>query len=106
MASAPVAQALATQWTPALAPSSSPTTRGRAVGHEHRHGVRRDPAGPARLEDVVLGEQGLRPADAGADADRESLRVQPVAVGQAGVGPGLLGGDQRDAPRTGRAGAA
>ena len=47
----------------------------RAVGHQHRHGVRRDPARPARLQDVVLGEQGLRAADAGADADREPLPV-------------------------------
>ncbi len=77
IASAPVAQALATQWTPACAPSSRPTQRGRAVGHEHRHGVRGDPAGPAGLQDVVLGEQGLRAADAGADADGEPLRVEP-----------------------------
>ena len=58
IASAPVAQALAGACTPALAPSSRPDPGGRAVGHEHRHGVRADPPGAARLQDVVLVEQG------------------------------------------------
>jgi hypothetical protein len=68
--------------------------RGRAVGHEHRDGERRDPLGALLLEDVVLVEQGDRATDTGADDDRYPQRVH-AGVGGAGVPPGLLGGDDR-----------
>ena len=90
-----MAQALATECTPALAPSSRPTQAAGPFGISIGTVCGETRRGPGRLQDVVLGEQGLRAADAGADADGEPLRVE-AGVGQAGVGPGLLRGDQRD----------
>ena len=65
IASAPVAQALATQWTPAWAPSSSPTQAAGPLGMSIGTVCGETRRGPAGLQDVVLGEQGLRAADAG-----------------------------------------
>ena len=95
MASAPVAQALATQWTPALAPSSSPTKAAGPLGMSIGTVCGRDPPGPAGLQDVVLGEQGLRAADAGADADREPLRVDARRRPGPASAQACCGGDER-----------
>nr|BFE75601.1 hypothetical protein GCM10020092_089020 [Actinoplanes digitatis] len=78
---------------------------GGAVGHQHRHGVRADPARPEGLQDVVLGQQGLRAADAAAEADGEPLGVE-TGVLEAAVGPGLVAERSARSPRSGRAGAA
>ena len=91
IASAPVAQALATQWTPAWAPNSSPTNAAGPLGMSIGTVCGETRRAPLGLQDVVLGEQGLGAADAGADADREPLRVDARRLpAQTGVGPGLL----------------
>src|SRR6185295_13336729 len=56
-------------------------------------GVRRHPARPAGLQDVVLGQQGLRAADAAAHHDREAVLGHARL---AGLRPGLPGRDQRE----------
>ncbi len=78
---------------------------GRPVRHQHGHGVRADPPGSGLLQDVVLAEQGLSPADAAADNDGEPLRIDSGrdrragirgSGSQAGVLPSLMRRDQRD----------
>src|SRR6266542_1755999 len=65
---------------------------GGAVGHEHRYRVRRDRPRAARLQEVVLREQGQGPADAAADDHPEALLLD---VRSARVGPSLPCGDDR-----------
>ena len=63
----------------------------RPARHEHRHGVRGDPRGPAFLEGVVGIEQGEEAADARAD---DRAHAQRVHLGAAGIGPRLARGDE------------
>ena len=65
---------------------------GRGVGHEHRHGERGDPTGALLEQRVVVGEQRGDAADAGGERDAEALGLEAGAL-EAGVGPGLVGGD-------------
>ena len=68
---------------------------GRGVGHQHRNGERADPAGALLLLHIPLVEGGHQPADAGADRDAEAFGFGEVVLAEpeAGIGPGLAGGD-------------
>ncbi len=46
------------------------------VGHQHRDGERRDPAGALLLEDVVVVEEGVDAADAGGHRDPDALVLE------------------------------
>ena len=96
MASAPEAQALTGACTPPLAPIGEPDRGGGAVGHEHRDGEGGDPLGALLLQDVVLAEQGQRPADAGAEDDGDALGVDPGVARRRSRRHASLGGDDRD----------
>ncbi len=68
---------------------------GRAVGHQHRHGQREDPARALLLQRVVGRQQRPDAADPGRDDHSQALGVE---LGPAGVGPGLPRGGERVLP--------
>ncbi len=76
---------------------------GRAVGHEHGHGVRGDAAYALLLQHVVLVEQGDHAADAGGDDRTQPLGLDLLVLtggtGEARVRPRLAGRDQRELRR-------
>ena len=101
---------------PARAPNSMLDLAGGAVGHQHRHGERRD-ALPALLPQRVVAVEGGddAPDPAGDDGpqpvgvDAEALDGPVLAVlaeREAGVAPGLVRGDERELLGIGRDGAA
>ena len=95
IASLPDAQAETGRVHAGLGADGEADVRGRGVRHQHRDRQRRDPARALLLERVVVGQQRLHAADAGGHRDPETLGVD-LGVGEAGVGPGLEGGDQRE----------
>lgn len=75
----------------------------RAVGHQHRHGVRGHLADALLAQHVVLVEEGGHAADAGGHHRAEPVgvdrRVLARLGGETGVRPGLTGRDQRELRR-------
>ena len=84
---------------PGLGPEREADVGGGGVGHQHRDRQWRDPTRPLLQECVVVGQQRLHAADPGGHRHREPLRIHP-GVSQSGIGPGLVGGDQRELART------
>ena len=80
---------------PGLGPQFDSHPSGRAVGHEHRNRVRRDPTRSLLFQDVVLCQQSGGAADTTAEAHPEPLLVE-FGVGESGVVEGFIGGDDRD----------
>src|SRR3954454_5132117 len=71
--------------------------RSGGVGHQHRDGQRRHPAGTLERQGVVVGQQRLDAADARGHRNAEPLLVD-VGIGKARVRPGLERGDERQLP--------
>ena len=76
--------------------SSSPTQAAGPLGISIGTVCGRDPPRPGRLQDVVLGEQGLRAADAGADADRRAAPGRAPESARPASAQACVRGDQRD----------
>ena len=87
--------------TPAWAPEPEADVGGGGVGHQHRDGQRADAAGALLLLDVPVAEQRLQTADAGGDRHAEPFAIDRVVLlqAEAGVAPGLQGGDDAELGR-------